>query len=127
MFYLGIDSGTQGTKGVILSGRSGRLLAESYPATELEPRLTQWIDNLLLNSPQAMRASKDLLREVLAAPELLTETEIALASIALRSAEELAAVEAEVLRLTGLEGEELPRQMDRGAWGPLAERLTEGR
>ncbi|KAF0865741.1 gamma-carboxygeranoyl-CoA hydratase [Pseudomonas sp. LD120] len=40
------------------------LLAESYPATELEPRLTQWIDNLLLNSPQAMRASKDLLREV---------------------------------------------------------------
>ncbi len=28
--YIGIDSGTQGTKGVILSGRSGRLLAESY-------------------------------------------------------------------------------------------------
>jgi len=31
----------------------------------------------------------------------------------------------ELLRLTGLEGEELPRQMDRSAWGPLAERLTE--
>ena len=26
----------------------------------------------------------------------------------------------ELLRLTGLEGEELPRQMDRSAWGPLA-------
>jgi hypothetical protein len=43
--------------------------------------------------------SASMLREVLAAPELLTETEIALASIALRSAEELAAVEAEVVRL----------------------------
>ena len=31
----------------------------------------------------------------------------------------------ELLRLTGLEGEDLPRQMDRSAWGPLAERLTE--
>ena len=31
----------------------------------------------------------------------------------------------ELLRLTGLEGEELPRQMERNAWGPLAERLTE--
>ena len=31
----------------------------------------------------------------------------------------------ELLRLTGLEGEELPRQMERTAWGPLAERLTE--
>ena len=31
----------------------------------------------------------------------------------------------ELLRLTGLEGEDLPRQMDRGAWGPLAKRLTE--
>jgi len=31
----------------------------------------------------------------------------------------------ELLRLTGLEGEDLPRQMDRSAWGPLAKRLTE--
>lgn len=40
------------------------LVAESYPAEELEQQVAQWIDNLLLNSPQAMRASKDLLREV---------------------------------------------------------------
>ena len=40
-----------------------------------------------------------MLREVLAAPELLTQAETALASIALRSAEHLAAVEAEVQRL----------------------------
>lgn len=40
------------------------LLAESYPAAELDARLAEWIDNLLLNSPQAMRASKELLREV---------------------------------------------------------------
>jgi alpha-methylacyl-CoA racemase len=32
---------------------------------------------------------------------------------------------AELLRLTGLEGEDLPRQMDRSAWGSLARRLTE--
>ncbi len=32
---------------------------------------------------------------------------------------------AELLRLSGLEGEELPRQMDRKAWAPLAKRLTE--
>ncbi len=31
----------------------------------------------------------------------------------------------ELLRLTGLEGEDLPRQLDRSAWGPLSERLTE--
>jgi alpha-methylacyl-CoA racemase len=31
----------------------------------------------------------------------------------------------ELLRLTGLEGEDLPRQMDRNAWDPLAKRLTE--
>jgi len=40
------------------------LLAECYPASELEHYVEQWIDNLLLNSPLAMRASKDLLREV---------------------------------------------------------------
>ncbi|MFJ4375154.1 gamma-carboxygeranoyl-CoA hydratase [Pseudomonas japonica] len=40
------------------------LLSESYPAAELEERLEDWIANLLLNSPQAMRASKELLREV---------------------------------------------------------------
>ncbi|WP_110972117.1 gamma-carboxygeranoyl-CoA hydratase [Pseudomonas huaxiensis] len=40
------------------------LLAESYPAAELDARVEDWVANLLLNSPQAMRASKELLREV---------------------------------------------------------------
>ncbi|MFK3798896.1 MULTISPECIES: gamma-carboxygeranoyl-CoA hydratase [unclassified Pseudomonas] len=40
------------------------LLAESCPAAELEPQVQRWIQNLLLNSPQAMRVSKELLREV---------------------------------------------------------------
>jgi methylglutaconyl-CoA hydratase len=40
------------------------LLAESYPASDLDQQVQHWIDNLLLNSPQAMRVSKDLLREV---------------------------------------------------------------
>jgi hypothetical protein len=31
---------------------------------ELDQHIARWIDNLLLNSPQAMRACKDLLREV---------------------------------------------------------------
>lgn len=40
------------------------LLAEAYPAADLEHQVQGWVDNLLLNSPQAMRASKDLMREV---------------------------------------------------------------
>jgi methylglutaconyl-CoA hydratase len=40
------------------------LVAECYPAAELEQQVEQWIDNLLLNSPQAMRVSKALLREM---------------------------------------------------------------
>ncbi|WP_074941011.1 gamma-carboxygeranoyl-CoA hydratase [Ectopseudomonas composti] len=40
------------------------LLAESYPAADLESQVEAWVANLLQNSPQAMRASKDLLREV---------------------------------------------------------------
>jgi alpha-methylacyl-CoA racemase len=32
---------------------------------------------------------------------------------------------AELLRLTGLEGEDLPWQMDRSQWGPMKERLTD--
>ena len=40
------------------------LLAESYPVGELDQQVEQWIANLLQNSPAAMRASKDLLREV---------------------------------------------------------------
>jgi methylglutaconyl-CoA hydratase len=40
------------------------LLSECYPAAELDAQVQHWVDNLLLNSPQAMRVSKDLLREV---------------------------------------------------------------
>lgn len=40
------------------------LLAQSYPLDTLEQQVEQWTANLLLNSPAAMRASKDLLREV---------------------------------------------------------------
>ncbi|MBX8486563.1 gamma-carboxygeranoyl-CoA hydratase [Pseudomonas cichorii] len=40
------------------------LLAECYPHAELESETQRWIDTLLLNSPHAMRTSKDLLREV---------------------------------------------------------------
>ena len=40
------------------------LLAESYPTAELDLQVELWITNLLLNSPAAIRASKDLLREV---------------------------------------------------------------
>ncbi|ACO81048.1 gamma-carboxygeranoyl-CoA hydratase [Azotobacter vinelandii CA] len=40
------------------------LLAECYPAAGLEAALEQWIATLLHNGPQAMRATKDLLREV---------------------------------------------------------------
>ncbi|CAM3079632.1 gamma-carboxygeranoyl-CoA hydratase [Pseudomonas floridensis] len=40
------------------------LIAECYPLRALEDQTSQWIETLLLNSPQAMRASKDLLREV---------------------------------------------------------------
>jgi methylglutaconyl-CoA hydratase len=40
------------------------LLAECYPAAELDSHVEQWISNLLLNSPQAMRVTKELLREV---------------------------------------------------------------
>lgn len=47
-----------------LRAREIGLLAESCPASELERRVQHWVDNLLLNSPQAMRVSKDLLREV---------------------------------------------------------------
>ncbi|GAB3377324.1 gamma-carboxygeranoyl-CoA hydratase [Azotobacter armeniacus] len=40
------------------------LLAECYPAAELDTALEQWIATLLQNGPQAMKATKDLLREV---------------------------------------------------------------
>lgn len=40
------------------------LLAECYPAGELEVEVEQWVANLLQNSPQAMRAAKALLQDV---------------------------------------------------------------
>lgn len=40
------------------------LLAECYPAAELDASLDQWVANLLKNSPQAMCAAKGLLQEV---------------------------------------------------------------
>lgn len=40
------------------------LLSETYAAETLDDNLCGWIDTLLLNSPQAMRVGKDLLREV---------------------------------------------------------------
>ena len=60
------------------------LLSESYPMAELEQKVDQWVDNLLLNSPAAMRASKDLLREVghgALTPALRRYTENAIARI----------------------------------------------
>ncbi len=60
------------------------LLSETYAAAELDDALHGWLDNLLLNSPQAMRASKDLLREASSAsvsPALRRYTENAIARI----------------------------------------------
>ncbi|HKS11439.1 MAG TPA: gamma-carboxygeranoyl-CoA hydratase [Pseudomonas sp.] len=47
-----------------LRARELGLLAEVYPATALEQQVEAWVANLLQNSPQAMRVSKALLREV---------------------------------------------------------------
>lgn len=60
------------------------LLSETYDGAELNDSLHGWIDTLLLNSPQAMRASKDLMREassVLLSPALRRYTENAIARI----------------------------------------------
>lgn len=40
------------------------LIAECYPAEQWEAQIEHWVQLLLANGPQAMRASKDLLREV---------------------------------------------------------------
>ena len=60
------------------------LLAEAYPAAELDAQVEAWVSNLLLNSPLAMQASKDLLREVatgVLSPNLRRYTENAIARI----------------------------------------------
>jgi methylglutaconyl-CoA hydratase len=60
------------------------LLAECYAAEELEQACADWIGNLLQNSPQAMQATKGLLREVgsgALTPALRRYTENAIARI----------------------------------------------
>lgn len=60
------------------------LLSETYPAEALDDSLGGWIDTLLLNSPQAMRASKDLMREASSgslSPALRRYTENSIARI----------------------------------------------
>lgn len=60
------------------------LLAETYPAAELDAALERWIADLQLNSPQAMKATKDLLGEVGSAelsPALRRHTESAIARL----------------------------------------------
>jgi methylglutaconyl-CoA hydratase len=60
------------------------LLAKCYDANELERGVEHWMANLLLNSPQAMRVSKQLLLEVgsgTLTPALRRYTEEAIAGI----------------------------------------------
>ncbi|WP_137819765.1 gamma-carboxygeranoyl-CoA hydratase [Pseudomonas sp. 2FG] len=60
------------------------LLAECYASGELDRALSNWVDNLLLNSPQAMQVSKTLLQEVgsgVLTPALRRYTENAIARI----------------------------------------------
>lgn len=60
------------------------LLAECYPAAELDAALERWIADLQLNSPQAMKATKDLLGEVgsgALSPALRRHTESAIARL----------------------------------------------
>lgn len=47
-----------------LRARELGLLAECHAAEQLDTALEQWVGNLLQNSPQALRACKDLLLEV---------------------------------------------------------------
>ncbi|MCO5786602.1 gamma-carboxygeranoyl-CoA hydratase [Pseudomonas sp. G11-1] len=60
------------------------LLAEVCPAAALADRVAGWIDTLLLNSPQAMRISKQLVQEAAhqtLSPALRQHTEQAIAQI----------------------------------------------
>lgn len=60
------------------------LLSETYAAEALDDSLCGWIDTLMLNSPQAMRASKDLMREASSgslSPALRRYTENSIARI----------------------------------------------
>lgn len=68
-------------------GRRARelgLLAEVFPSAELDTQVDAWITNLLLNSPQAIQVTKELLREVgngMPSPALRSYTEHAIARI----------------------------------------------
>lgn len=67
-----------------LRARELGLLSECYPLNELELRTDEWVTNLLLNSPQAMQVSKELLREVASgvlSPALRQYTENTIARI----------------------------------------------
>lgn len=60
------------------------LLSECCSADEIELKVESWVSNLLQNSPQAMQASKSLLREVgcgVLSPALRDYTENAIAKI----------------------------------------------
>jgi methylglutaconyl-CoA hydratase len=60
------------------------LLSETYAAEALDDSLCGWIDTLMMNSPQAMRASKDLMREASSgslSPALRRYTENSIARI----------------------------------------------
>ena len=60
------------------------LLAEVFPSAELDAQIQAWVTNLLLNSPQAIQVTKDLLREVgngTPSPGLRAYTEQAIARI----------------------------------------------
>lgn len=60
------------------------LLSETYAPEALDDSLCGWIDTLMLNSPQAMRASKDLMREASSgslSPALRRYTENSIARI----------------------------------------------
>lgn len=60
------------------------LLAECYATDQLETAVQEWVDNLLLNSPQAMVATKALLQEVKhgdPTPEVRSYAEAAIARI----------------------------------------------
>lgn len=69
------------------SGETARtlgLLAETCPADALDATVRQWTDNLLLNSPAALRTTKALLQEVKhgeLTPPLRRYTEAAIARI----------------------------------------------
>jgi hypothetical protein len=110
------DAGILGAPGIDYYLAELELLASGDPASQAEIFADAQSGAQLTPGPQTnlrfalvlatpghpesnAREGASMLREVLAAPELLTDAEIGLATIHLRSAEQLAAAEAEVQRL----------------------------